>query len=841
MLLFFTAAVAENAQIPILIDGVRVAFFDADGGMLTPKEENGLLYVPLQAFCENMSLSAEVQGQSVAVDGTRIGMFDEAGNFLTPVQTDGVDYVPLAPFCNALGIQIAEENGGFSVTRKKAEQPAAETKAQTGKIALTEYNFNDYFSYSFEDRNFQATQRESYIDSDAFCNNVEVDYVVTCNARSAFEIENVTFTLYGFLSETDQERCGFWGVAYTVDMPANGSYSHTYHKSDFAFVDYTSDKATSAALQTTFVKQVSGYLIVEQEKADAANLASYQKGEELIKAGEFSDAEKIFFALNTIDYPNAQEKYDEAKAKYKEAENALLEAETKAIENTYLEAMTKEQAGEYQAAIELYSQIPDYKDSIQRKQNIIEQLYQKAMACEQDGDYDKAIEIYQSIEDYRDSAQRSELCQYEKLPVTQIGVFREGYLPVEKDGKWGYVNAEGRMVIPCIYEEAYSFSDGVAYVVLNEKTCFINHQNEIVLTSSYDRTGAFYNGLASACTKYSDCTKYGFIDKTGKLVISQKFVSDYYIEGDFSQCSLAPVMAENKLYGCIDQTGKFVIPAKYDKLKIVDEDTFIVQSNGQWFVIDREEKIKIAFDKPYRNVRIGGNYYIAQVDESYILLLLSEEDGSMIHEFSDDVLTVGKFSDGLAWINKEWKFGFINESFQEVIPFNYQYAGDFEDGFAIVEDYAPQFDKVEDGKTVTGYGRGIIDIYGNLVIPADYNAIQYGDGCFFLLKGGKITVMTLEEMQAKRDAMSNRRVTIAPVPTATPEPVTYTTLKPGSNSQEVLDARLKLYELGYFKKKPTQTKYTDSMSDYVKKFEKDHGLTQDGVLSSEDQEVLFGL
>ena len=105
MLLLLTAAVAENAQIPILIDGVRVAFFDADGNLLTPKAENGLLYVPLQAFCENMGLSAEVQGQSVAVDGTRIGMFDEAGNFLTPVQMDGVDYVPLAPFCNALGIQ----------------------------------------------------------------------------------------------------------------------------------------------------------------------------------------------------------------------------------------------------------------------------------------------------------------------------------------------------------------------------------------------------------------------------------------------------------------------------------------------------------------------------------------------------------------------------------------------------------------------------------------------------------------------------------------------------------------------------------------------------------------
>ena len=130
MLLFLTAAVAENAQIPILIDGVRVAFFDADGNLLTPKAENGLLYVPLQAFCENMGLSAEVQGQSVAVDGTRIGMFDEAGNFLTPVQMDGVDYVPLAPFCNALGIQIAEENGGFS---DNAELPDNQLSLAIGK------------------------------------------------------------------------------------------------------------------------------------------------------------------------------------------------------------------------------------------------------------------------------------------------------------------------------------------------------------------------------------------------------------------------------------------------------------------------------------------------------------------------------------------------------------------------------------------------------------------------------------------------------------------------------------------------------------------------------------
>lgn len=421
MLLFLTAAVAENVQIPILIDGVRVAFFDADGNLLTPKAENGLLYVPLQAFCENMGLSAEVQGQSVAVDGTRIGMFDEAGNFLTPVQMDGVDYVPLAPFCNALGIQIAEENGAFSVTRKKAEQPAAETKAQTGKIALTEYNFDDYFSYSLEDRNFQATQREAYVDSGAFCNSVEVDYVVTCNARSAFEIENVTFTLYGFLSEADQERCGFWGVAYTVDMPANGSYSYTYHKSDSAFVDYISDKATSAALETTFVKQVSGYLIVEREKADAANLASFQKGEELMEAGEFSDAEKIFSALNTIGYPNAQEKYDEAETKYKEyreAEKVRREAAEKAEQEraeNYQKAVALEEAEDYEQAISIYEGLGDYKDCAERimacnEKNEKKTKYQTAVQKEEDGDYSGAFQAYEELGDYKDSIARASFC-----------------------------------------------------------------------------------------------------------------------------------------------------------------------------------------------------------------------------------------------------------------------------------------------------------------------------------------------------------------------------------------------------------------------------------------------
>ena len=390
MLLFLTAAVAENAQIPILIDGVRVAFFDADGNLLMPKTENGLLYVPLQAFCENMGLSAEVQGQSVAVDGTRIGMFDEAGNFLTPVQMDGVDYVPLAPFCNALGIQIAEENGGFSVTRKKAEQPAAETKAQTGKIALTPYNFGDYFSYSVRETNVKMTGMQ--VSGDGFFpGNYEVDYVLTCEARSVFEIENVSFQLVGKPRGLEMED-----VVIYADMPASGSLNQTVHKSGDLLWTLAPEKE-EASLKDVTLNDVSGCLIVnDQEKADTVNLASFQRGEMLLQAEEYDEAKKIFVSLIKIDYPNAQEKYDEAEVKKEE---------------TYQKAIALEEAGEYNQAILIYEKLGDYKDCMERIEKVkIELRYQEAVKEEEEENYSGAFQIYEELGEYKDSIARASFC-----------------------------------------------------------------------------------------------------------------------------------------------------------------------------------------------------------------------------------------------------------------------------------------------------------------------------------------------------------------------------------------------------------------------------------------------
>ena len=683
MLLFLTAAVAENAQIPILIDGVRVAFFDADGNLLTPKAENGLLYVPLQAFCENMGLSAEVQGQSVAVDGTRIGMFDEAGNFLTPVQMDGVDYVPLAPFCNALGIQIAEENGGFSVTRKKAEQPAAETKAQTGKIALTPYNFGDYFSYSVRETNVKMTGMQ--VSGDGFFpGKYEVDYVLTCEARSVFEIENVSFQLVGKPRGLEMED-----VVIYADMPASGSLNQTVHKSGDLLWTLAPEKE-EASLKDVTLNDVSGCLIVnDQEKADTVNLASFQRGEMLLQAEEYDEAKKIFVSLIKIDYPNAQEKYDEAEAKKEE---------------TYQKAIALEEAGEYNQAILIYEKLGDYKDCMERIEKVkIELRYQEAVKEEEEENYSGAFQIYEELGEYKDSIARASFCVKKYQALNRVIEYTSKYDNTCDEAIYTY-DEQG-------FPQSLKKEDSQEIYTLDS--------DGFILAGRYEGKWSSDEG----CTRVSDIVYNEQEDEAFCKTTYRSPNNLMHIDGEISAEIYEYVYDEHanileKKVKIADKTYEYAYKYEYDAYGRIETETAL-----------RNQKVR------------------------YVEKYLYSNDGLL----------------------------------QQVKQFNSS---------------------------------------GECTRTDTYTYAYYGTE----------RVRTEEGLAEHRERMNQL------IEEAQKEPEkTYATLKPGSNGQEVLDARMKLYELGYFKKKPTQTEYTDSMADYVKKFEKDHGLTQDGVLSPEDQEVLFGL
>ena len=85
------------------------------------------------------------------------------------------------------------------------------------------------------------------------------------------------------------------------------------------------------------------------------------------------------------------------------------------------------------------------------------------------------------------------LCEVE---FESAGLFENDFAVVKKDGKYGFIDHEGNMVIPNIYDGASDFSEGLALVEIDGSCGFINTQGKIVVPIQYDNAGDFYESYA---------------------------------------------------------------------------------------------------------------------------------------------------------------------------------------------------------------------------------------------------------------------------------------------------------------------------------------------------------
>ena len=104
-----------------------------------------------------------------------------------------------------------------------------------------------------------------------------------------------------------------------------------------------------------------------------------------------------------------------------------------------------------------------------------------------------------------------------------------------EEGLWGFINEQGKYSIPATYKQATVFSEDLAWVVTeNGAPKAINSKGEVKITlQDAESVHIFQEGLAAFEVFQKDYvheTKFGFVDKTGKVAISPQFVS----AGDFS-------------------------------------------------------------------------------------------------------------------------------------------------------------------------------------------------------------------------------------------------------------------------------------------------------------------
>ena len=121
-------------------------------------------------------------------------------------------------------------------------------------------------------------------------------------------------------------------------------------------------------------------------------------------------------------------------------------------------------------------------------------------------------------------------------------IYSEGKAAVKQNGKWGFIDKNGELIVAHIFDEAAGFKEGVARVKNDEGWGYIDDKGEVIVPCEYYGAMDFSEGFAAVET----FGKWGYIDKTGKTIIPPKYDSA-------SGCSEGyAVVRQGEVYSFID-------------------------------------------------------------------------------------------------------------------------------------------------------------------------------------------------------------------------------------------------------------------------------------------------
>lgn len=138
--------------------------------------------------------------------------------------------------------------------------------------------------------------------------------------------------------------------------------------------------------------------------------------------------------------------------------------------------------------------------------------------------------------------------------------FSDGLISVEKDGKWGVIDKQGKTVLPFQYDNSIgSFHNGLASFRSGETYGFLDKTGKVVIAPAYDSVNDFLNGYAVVTNydrNYNGLS--GAINAQGKLVVPIQYTSmDDFHDG------MARVSDQSNQYGFVNTSGVLVAPIQY--------------------------------------------------------------------------------------------------------------------------------------------------------------------------------------------------------------------------------------------------------------------------------------
>lgn len=179
-------------------------------------------------------------------------------------------------------------------------------------------------------------------------------------------------------------------------------------------------------------------------------------------------------------------------------------------------------------------------------------------------------------------------CQYEQIDTLK-GV--KNSILITKEQKLGLTDNEGNIIIEPIYKEIKSFGTNYqdGYQVINEenKVGVIDFNKTTILQCKYDE---IKTTTSSGMYVVKTDGKLKVIDKNEQVVLEDKFEDVKSINGE------NVVFVTGGKQGIIGKDGQVKVQADYEELKYIFSDNYIAKKDGKKGIINIANEIKMNFE-----------------------------------------------------------------------------------------------------------------------------------------------------------------------------------------------------------------------------------------------------
>jgi len=275
----------------------------------------------------------------------------------------------------------------------------------------------------------------------------------------------------------------------------------------------------------------------------------------------------------------------------------------------------------------------------------------------------------------------------------RIWEMKNGYYRVMKNGLFGIVNANGEILVPCLFEQVFDLTDdNYVKALINRQTGLYHLEMGLIIPVEYDQIWAFEGNLA----KVMKNRRYGFINKEGFTVIPVEYNHVWAAEN-----GLIKVMKDNKI-GFLNTDGQIVVPVEYQQIWSFDGNLAKVMRNGKMGYINRDgdEIIPAIYEKVWQTENgfiktVLDNTEFIYNEQGQIVDIAAENINNKPitpekpkfteSNNDDDIVTKPKtttqkyvktktrnFDGNLSCINLGIN-GYVNSNFTEKMPQNYQF------------------------------------------------------------------------------------------------------------------------------------------------------------------------